>query len=86
MRSAIRPILVTIAVAGLSLAGVASAQAYGHDHGHGGYAHSHPVLADDDDVRVEATDRSHNSVDDSLNGNIEDSYNDSLLIGGAKES
>ncbi|MBC3990537.1 hypothetical protein H8N00_16950 [Streptomyces sp. AC563] len=93
MRSAIRPVLVVFAVAGFSLAGVASAQAHGHGHGHGHGHHSHGyehrVHNDNDHVNVRTTDRSYNtksSTDDSYNGNVLDSYNDSLVLGGNKVS
>ncbi|MFI2027765.1 hypothetical protein [Streptomyces buecherae] len=87
MRSAIRPVLVVLAVTGFSLAGVAAAQAHGHDHSHG--HHSQRVHNDNDHVNVRATDRSYNtesSADDSYNGNVLDSYNDSLILGGTKVS
>ncbi|GAA4659166.1 hypothetical protein [Streptomyces youssoufiensis] len=95
MRSAIRPVLVLFAVTGFSLAGVAAAQAHGHDHshshshGHHSHGYGHRVHNDNDHVNVRATDRSYNtesSVDDSYNGNVLDSYNDSLILGGTKVS
>ncbi|MER0243300.1 hypothetical protein ACMA1D_07370 [Streptomyces sp. 796.1] len=76
MRSVIRPVLITLAVAGLSLAGAVSAEA------HSGQA----VHNDNDTTNVNVWKRIwstevETSIDDSFNHNAINSFNGSIIFG-----
>ncbi|MEU3961746.1 hypothetical protein AB0F42_18285 [Streptomyces buecherae] len=77
MRSVIRPVLVTLAIAGLSIAGAASAQASGQ---------GHRVHNDNDNVNVDVWNKIwhhevETEIDDSFNNNAINSFNGSIIFG-----
>ncbi|MFF5720499.1 hypothetical protein [Streptomyces buecherae] len=77
MRSVIRPVLVTLAIAGLSIAGAASAQAN---------APAPQVHNDNDHVNVDVWNKVwytevETEIDDSFNNNAINSFNGSIIFG-----